>query len=478
MNTPKTTEPSKKVEDKKQSSKKMKGINVFVLIFTVLLIATILTYIVPAGEYSRVEVDGRMMVESDSFKHIDSSPVSIFNIFGAIPRGMVEAAEIIFFVFIIGGTFGVLSSTGAIEALITTVAKKLANKEKWLIFILMFFFAMGGSLMGMAEETLVYIPIMIPLALALGFDVLTGTAIVLLGASVGFTTAIMNPFTVGIAQGIAGLPLFSGMGLRIILFVIMYIVSTLFVYRYAMKVKKDRSLGFYGKYKENDQQQILNSDVQLTKTHKLVLLCFLSNFVILVIGVTQFKWFINEIAGLFIFLIIVIGIIGRMGADKTINAFMRGAADIIPGALVIGVARAILIVLNDGHIIDTILFYAADTLQHIPAAFNSIGMFIMQSFIHFIIPSGSAQASLTIPIMAPLADLVGITRQTAVLSFSLAEGIGNIVFPTSGYFMAALAIGGIPWNKWIKWIFPLILIQYAISFIAITIAHFINYGPF
>ncbi|WP_320940233.1 AbgT family transporter [Lysinibacillus capsici] len=462
----------------KTSQKKVKGFNVFLLIFSVLVIATILTYIVPAGEYSRVEVDGRTMVESDSFKHIDSSPVSLFNIFSAIPRGMVEAGEIIFFVFIIGGTFGVLSSTGAIEALITTIARKLANKEKWLIFILMLFFAMGGSLMGMAEETLVYIPIIIPLALALGFDVITGTAIVLLGASIGFTTAIMNPFTVGIAQGIAGLPLFSGMGLRIILFIIMYIVSTIFVYRYAMKVKKDPSLGFYGKYNVDEQQQILQSTVRLTTTHKLVLFCFLSNFIALIIGVTQFKWFINEIAGLFIFLVIVIGFVSRMGVNKLIDSFMKGAADIIPGALVIGVARAILIVLNDGHIIDTILFYSAETLQHIPAAFNSIGMFVLQSFIHFIIPSGSAQASLTIPIMAPLADLVGITRQTAVLSFSLAEGIGNIIFPTSGYFMAALAIAGIPWNKWIKWILPLILIQYAISFIAITVAHFINYGPF
>lgn len=456
---------------------KKKGINVFVLLFSVLVVATILTHIIPAGEYSRIIENGRSIVKPGTFKLETSAPVDLFGLATSIPKGMVEAGEIIFYILIIGGTFGVISATGAIEALIITLSRKLANNEKWLIPIMMLFFAAGGSLIGMSEETLIYIPIMIPLALALGFDVITGAAIVLVGASIGFTTAIMNPFTVGIAQGIAKLPLFSGAGFRIILFIIMYVIGVVFVSRYAMKVKKDRSYGFF-RDDMSENMSVSNLDVRLEKTHKIVLLCFLLNFVVLAFGVIKYGWFITEIAGLFIILTIIIGFAGKLSANRTVESFINGASGIISGALIIGLARAIVVVLNEGHIIDTILFYASSALHHFPTSLSSVGMFFLQAIIHFIVPSGSGQAALTMPIMAPLADMLGITRQTAVLSFSLADGIGNIIFPTSGYFMAGLALAGIPWSRWAKWILPLIVIQYAIGIIAVYIANMINYGPF
>lgn len=458
--------------------KKNKTINVFVLLLIVLSIATILTHIIPAGEYARVELNGREVVDSKSFSSVKQSPVDFFDFFKAIHTGMVEAADIIFFVLIIGGTFGILSATGTLETLMAVISRKLASKEKWLIPVMMLFFALGGSLMGMAEETLAYIPILVPLAIALGFDIFTGTAIVLIGASIGFTTAVMNPFTVGIAQGIAGLPIFSGMLYRILLFIIMYGVAVWFVYRHAMKVKKDPSIGYFGGYQDINLKQSFDPNITFEKKHKWVLSCFLLNFVILVFGVIKFQWYITEIAALFILLGIIIGLAGRLTADQIVQSFMKGSAGLITGALVIGLSRATLVVLEEGHIIDTILYHTSALLQHIPSIFSAGGMFILQSLLHFVVPSGSGQAALTMPIMAPLADLVGVTRQTAVLSFSMADGIGNIIFPTSGYFMAALSLAGIPWIRWAKWVWPLILIQYGIGCIAVIIAHLVRYGPF
>jgi uncharacterized ion transporter superfamily protein YfcC len=472
------SEPQKEMSSLNQVRKKERKINVFALLLGFLVIATILTYILPAGEYARVEVDGRTTVDPQSFKWIDSTPVGFFDMVKAIHTGMVEGADIIFFVLIIGGFFGVLSATGTVDVLITTMAKKLATREKLLIPVMMLFFAVGGSLMGMAEETLAYIPLLIPLALALGFDALTGTAIVLIGASAGFTTAVMNPFTVGVAQGVAELPMFSGMGFRLILFVVVYAVSVWFVYRYAMKVKKSPSIGTYGKYSITNANKLLNSDARLTRKHKWIMAAFLVNYVILAFGVIKYKWYITEIASLFVILTIVIGIIGRLSVENTVKSFTNGAAALVGGALVIGVSRAVLVVLNEGHIVDPMLHQVSGAIQHIPGYLSVIGIYNFQALIHLILASGTGHAMLTMPIMTPLADLLDITRQTAVLSFSFADGIGNIIFPTAGTLMAGLAIAGISWTKWAKWVLPLVLIQYVIGLIAVVIAYFINYGPF
>lgn len=468
---------AKEVVSKTKNKKELK-INVFALLLVILLIATVLTYILPTGEYARVEVDGHTSVDPNSYKSIAATPVGAFDMVKSIHTGMVEASNIIFFVLIIGGFFGVLSATGTIEVLISTMARKLATREKLLIPIMMLFFAVGGSLMGMAEETLAYIPLLIPLALALGFDTITGTAIVLVGASAGFTTAIMNPFTVGIAQGIAELPTFSGMGFRLVLFIIVYIVSVAYIYRYAMKVKKNPSLGFYGKYSMEQTNELITTNAKLTSSHKWILIAFLINYIVLAFGVIKFQWYITEIASLFVILTVAIGIIGRLSIDDVVKSFTQGSAALISGALIIGVSRAILVVLNAGHIVDPMLHGVSDAIKHIPSYLSVIGMYNFQAAIHFILASGSGHAMLTMPIMAPLADLLDITRQTAVLSFSFADGIGNIIFPTAGTLMAGLAIAGIPWTKWAKWILPLVLIQYLIGLIAVIVAHFINYGPF
>jgi len=464
-------------ESGEKKEKRERKINVFALLLVFLVIATIITHIMPAGEYTRIQKNGYTTVNPNSFKWIASAPVGFFDMLKAIPTGMVEAANIIFFVLIIGGFFGVLKASGTVEALVSTMAKKLANREKLMIPIIMLFFALGGSLMGMAEETLAYVPLFIPLALAIGFDTITGTAMVLVGASVGFTTAIMNPFTVGLAQGIAGLPMYSGMGFRLVLFVVIYLIAVTFVYRHAMKVKKNPSMGIFGKFETSRSDTLLKAKVELTTRHNWILTAFFINYVILVFGVIKYKWYITEIASLFIILTIVIAILGKISIDDTVESFTQGSASLISGALIIGVSRAILVVLNQGHIIDPLLHQVSEGMKHIPAFLSVVGMYNFQAAIHFILASGSGHAMLTMPIMAPLADLLHITRQTAVLSFSFADGIGNIIFPTGGTLMAGLAIAGISWTKWAKWILPLILIEYLIGFIAVIIAHAIGYGP-
>lgn len=455
-----------------------KGINAFVLIFIVIVIASILTYILPAGQYERVEVDGRSVVDPTTFTFVESSPVGFMDVFNSIHLGMIEGSGIIFFVFIVGGAFGILKATGALEALVKLISLRLSDRATLLIPVLMLFFAAGGTLMGMAEETLVYIGILVPLAIALKFDAFTGLAIVSLGASVGFSAAVMNPFTIGVAQGIAELPTFSGIGLRLALLATLYVAAVWYVLRHAKRVKNNPSLGFYGKYDPASVEVELDENFKMETRHKLILYTFLLNFIVLIFGVLKLGWYITEIAGLFLFFGIVIGLIGKLAPGNVADSFLDGAKEMVPGALVIGVAQAILVIFKSGALMDTILYYASNVIGNLPPVLSAIGMFLFQLCFNFIIPSGSGQAALTMPIMAPLADLIGVTRQTAVLAFQLGDGLSNIVFPTVGFFMAGLAIAGIPWIRWVKWVFPFLLIEIGIGIVFLIIAQLTQYGPF
>ncbi|AOV08005.1 YfcC family protein [Sporosarcina ureilytica] len=455
-----------------------KGINAFVLVFIVVAVAAILTYIMPAGQYERQEVDGRSVVDPATFTFIESTPASFMDLFNSIHLGMLEGSGIIFFVFIVGGAFGILKTTGALEAFVKVIALKFSDRATILIPILMLFFAAGGTLMGMAEETLVYIGILVPLALALRFDVFTGFAIVSLGASVGFSAAVMNPFTVGVAQGVAELPLFSGMGLRLALLATLYVAAVWYVTRHAKKVRANPSLGFYGRYDRETIVSVIDEDFKISTRHKLVLYTFLLNFIVLIYGVIKLDWYITEIAGLFLLFGILIGFIGKISSSNIADSFIDGAKEILPGALIIGVAQAILVIFKNGSLMDTILYYASNMIDSLPPVLSAIGIFIFQLFFNFLIPSGSGQAALTMPIMAPLGDLIGVTRQTTVLAFQLGDGMSNIIFPTVGFFMAGLAMAGIPWTRWVKWVFPFFLIQIGIAVVFLIIAQLTQYGPF
>lgn len=460
-------------------AKKTKGIHAFVLLFGIIVCVAILSYILPAGTYERMDVDGRQVIVSDTFQFTKSNPVGFLDIFRSIHTGMIDASAIIFFVLIIGGVFGILAETEALDACIVMLSKKLVNREKWIIPVLMLFFGAAGALMAMAEETLVYIGIVVPLAIALGFDAIVGLSMVTIGASVGFTAGVLNPFTVGVAQGVAELPTFSGIEFRIILFVVLYIVAVQYVYKYAEKIKQNPSIGFYGYYKLDSQAEtLLPLHKKMETRHKSILVIFLLNIITLVFGIIKYGWYMTEIAGLFILFGIVIGIVGKLSPSSIADSFIKGAGNLLGGALIIGFAQAILVLLKDAGLMDTILYYFSTAIDRIPTAFTTAGMFFLQMGMNFIIPSGSGQAALTMPIMAPLADMVGITRQTAVLAFQLGDGISNMIFPTSGFFMAGLALAGIPWGRWIRWVFPFIVIEITIAIFALMISQWIHYGPF
>lgn len=465
------------LDEEKIVVEESKGINAFVLIFFVIVLATVLTYIMPAGQYERVDLDGRTVVDPTTFQFVESSPVGFLELFNSVHSGMMAGSAIIFFVLMVGGAFGILKATGALDALVKYLSVRLANRENILIPILILVFAAGGTLMGMAEETIVYIGILVPLAIALGFDAITGFAIVSLGASIGFSAAIMNPFTVGVAQGIAELPTYSGMGLRVALLVVLFIAANWYIFRYAKKIKENPELGFYGHFNRDAKAEI-DEGYKMERRHVLVLLTFLLNFIVLIYGVIQHGWYITEIAGLFLFFGILMGLIGRLSASRISDSFIAGARDLIAGALIIGFAQTILVIFQNGNLMDTILYYAAGLVGHLPPILNAVGMFLVQLCINFFIPSGSGQAALTMPIMAPLSDLIGVTRQTAVLAYQLGDGLSNIFFPTVGYFMAALAVAGIPWGRWIKWVLPFFILELVIAVIFLILAQIIQYGPF
>lgn len=471
------------VEKTKKTNKAIKLPHTYVLIFCVIIIAAILTYIVPAGQYERIEDPNshRTVVDPNSFTRVENDPVNILEILTAIPKGMINAAQITFFIFIVAGSFQIITSTGAIEAGIYKVASLLKGKEQLLIPIFMFLFSLTGAFLGFAEENIVFIPVAITLARALGYDAIVGMSLVTLGGAVGFNSAMMNPFTVGVAQGIAELPLFSGIGLRFIIWIVLLIISIAYVMRYAKKVKNNPELSLIAdieKEERNKNSFDITEERKLLPFHYFVFLTLIIGFATIVYGVYEYKWYINEIAAVFLGMGIVSGFISKMGPNNMAEEFIKGAKAIVFGALVVGIARAILIVLQDGLILDSIIHSLANVISKLPKSLAAVGMFIVQSLINFIIPSGSGQAATTMPIMVPLADIVGITRQTAVLAFHFGDGFSNTFTPTASTLMASLSIAKIAYEKWIKYYGKLFVIWSIIGAIFMVIATMISYGPF
>ncbi len=464
---------------KKKKQSNIKFPHVLVLLFVVIVIAAGFTYLATPGEYERIEVDGRTVIDPGSYEVVERSPVGVFGILQSIPKGLGEVQLIVFFIFIVGGAFGIIHRTGAINSGIASLTEKMKGRERLIIPVMMLVFALGAGMLGLIEEFLPFIPIMVLLSLGLGFDSLTGAGIVLIGAGAGFAGAFMNPFTVGIAQGIAELPTFSGLGYRIVVFLVITSIGIAFVYTYAGKVKKNPELSpVYEEDKKKREKLVFEKFEGMEGRHKAVLAVILLFFIILAWGVIQEGWYILEIASLFLGLGIVAGIVGRLSADNIAESFVEGAKDLTMAALIVGIARAILVVLQDGMIIDTVLFGMANILQGVPAYLSAVGMFFFQVLLNIIVPSGGGQAALTMPIMAPLSDLVGVTRQTAVLAYQLGDGFTNIWSPTSGFFMAGLGLAGVMWNKWAKWFLPCLLAWIVAGVVLVVIAQIINYGPF
>ncbi len=473
----------KSLDISRNNKKSFQMPHIFIILFSFIFIVSLLTYIIPAGSYDRtIGVEGRSILISDSYKTIPKNPISLLELFVAIPKGFVEAGWVIVLTFCVGGGFLVVKKTGIIYAAISWMAKKLRKRGLLIIPILMTVFAIIDAFIGMPELCLVYVPILLPLTFALGFDSITAVAIALIGSAAGFTAALTNPFTIGIAQKIAGLPLYSGAGYRVLVLVITLTVGIIFVVRYAKRVRANPESSLMFEADKVIKEKFLGDDEDLSVAiggrQIIAGVSAVLLFILLIFGVFLLGWDMPEIGGIFIAIGVVSGLIAGLSGEEISEAFLEGCKDVLMGALIIGIARGIIVIMVESQIIDTVIYGLSLFVQFLPAQVTSVGMLIVQSFFNFLVPSGSGQTVITMPIMAPLADLVGVTRQTAVLALQFGDGISNIFYPTSGYFMASLAIARVPWDKWAKFMLPLFLIWSGLGAVFLIIAQAIQWGPF
>lgn len=452
-----------------------------VLVFFMIVAVTILTYIIPAGKYDREMIGGVETVIADSFHYVEQSPVSFFKIFTALDEGMINAASIIMFILVIGGSTGVLTETRAVDALMAKVVlgQKGRKREKLILAGITAFFAFLGGVVGLYEETLVFLPFAIMASIALGYDAVVGVSIGYLAMCVGSACAVMNPFTVAIAQEIAGLPLYSGMVYRGIILIAMESVTIWYIFRYCKKIRlnPENSLVYGTDYSEM-QLESDQSKIELNTRRKIVLFIFASMLTVLVVTVVKFQWGLVNMSGLFLIMAISSGFCMGMNGTQIANRFSKGVADISFVALLVGIARGVTIILNDGMIIDTIINTLVSPMQMMPKSMAAICMYVIQIFINFFIPSGSGQAMVAMPIMIPISDLLGVNRQVAVLAFQLGDGLSNMIIPMMGATAAAIQIGKIPFGKWLPFAGKLLIIQSFLSAGFLIVASLINYGPF
>lgn len=471
-----------KVEEK--SKKKIEFPHLFVILLVVIIAVTILTYIIPAGEYVRVvdEQTDQTIIDPDSFRYVESSPVSPFEMIVSIQEGLIQASQITFLVFMAFAALYLVQQTGAIDASIALMVKKTQsnpNVAKLTIAIIMVILSAWGSTGTISYEQIVaFVPIFSTLAIALGYDPLVGLGMSFIPVGMGFASATVNPFTIGVAQGIAELPLFSGIGLRLAVLLIMTILTIIYVLIYANKIKKDPSKSLVADidFKELEIDEVRLS-TEFTTARKLTLLILATGVGFMAYGLISLGWYINEIAAIFIIVAILTGVVNKWTPNKIANTFVEGLSKGVLSALVVGVARGILVVISKGNILDTIINSAATLLSELSLYLSSFGMLVFQTLLNFLIPSGSGQAATSMPIMVPLADLIGMNRQIAVLIFQFGDGFSNLIWPTS-FILIACALSKVPLNRYYKWFLPLFLICFIIQAIFIIIAVNIDYGPF
>lgn len=448
----------------------------YALLLFIIVVASLLTYLIPAGEYAREKKDGQTLVISGSYQEVSQHGVSFFDIFRAIPEGLLSGGEIVFYIFLVGGAFGIVHKTGAFENGVNKAMSTLGSYKVLMIPLTMTIFSILGFSIGLAEETIIFVPIGIIIARTLGYDALTGAAMVILGAASGFIGGMLNPFTVGVAQSVAELPLFSGWGLRSIIYIFILLAAITTVMIYARKVKQDMSKSIVYELEQAEGQSTATMDTpRFTKRQKVGLLLIVAAIILNVFGIFNYSWSFNEMSANFLLAGLLAGVIGGLGINGTFEAMIEGMKDILFGAMIVGFAKGIIVILEDGQVIDTIVHGMTTLLTDVPSSAVIIAMFILQFFLNFFIPSGSGQALTTMPLMVPISDLLHINRQITVLAFQYGDSISNVLFPTSAILMGALAVGKISYTQWLKFAWKLILVWVIICCIGMSIALMIGY---
>ncbi|MDR3670137.1 MAG: hypothetical protein P4L36_04795 [Holophaga sp.] len=447
-----------------------------VLLAIFILLAGVLTHVVPAGEFTRFkDAAGRLIIVPGTFHLVAARPVAFFAVPAELIKGLLKASHVVYYVIIIGGTSEIVTRTGMIRAFTGRMAQALQGREAWVIPIFMGVFAVAGFTMGMSSEVLIFIPIGIIAARSVGFDTVTGTAMILLGTHLGFIAGLFNPFTTGIAQAIAQVPIFSGLWLRVVVLVVFLVVTSLYTARYACRVKADPARSVVADLPELNEPDDKDAMVALKAKHFVVLAIIVVGLTGLLYGATTKKWLFDEMAALFLSMGIVSGFAAGFNPNQVARYFMDGSRRILYGALIIGFSGAIIVVLEDGKVVDSIIYYLVNCLNYLPIFMRPLGMYAVNLLISPVILSASGMAMATIPVMAPVADLLHISRQTAVLIFQFGNDITHLVLPTTAATMGALAAAKIPYERWLKWVWPLFLAWIVMGGLFILFAVAIGY---
>ena len=452
-------------------AKSFKVPHTLVLLFAMILLAFAATFVLPQGAFDTVDHDGHESVVPGSYTPDAERKLLAWHVpFSSIPKGFAAAQGIIFFVFIIGGAFGVFRASGAADALIGKLLELFGDTPAVLIFGAMFIFAAGSSTIGMAEEYLPFVPMLLALCTALGFDAVVAIGVLCCGYGIGYGTAILNPFTVFIAWDIAGVQQGSGMAFRLVLGAVMLAVGFHHVWSYAKRVKANPEKSLLAGTDRDMRKQAKTEFPVLNGNHLIILGLLAVTLVAIVLGIREYGWYLTELGAIFLGAAIVMGFVARLGPDSIAKHFCEGAGELTTTALLIGFARTIEEVLKEGRVIDTIINAIAQPLEAMGPHIAAIGMFVVQSLCNLFIPSGSGQAYVTMPIMAPLADLVGVSRQISVLAYQFGDGFTNIVVPTNAVLIGILGLAGIPYDRWLRFVFPFLLKIWVVAAIAMVIA--------
>jgi uncharacterized ion transporter superfamily protein YfcC len=455
----------------------------FTILFVLIILVAGLSWIIPAGQYERVpsEALGKDVPVAGSYAVTDGNPQGIFDVILAPIAGFYDpstyaanAIDVSLFVLVIGGFIGVVTATGSIDAGIARAMLRLKGRENWMIPILMGLFALGGTTYGMAEETLAFYVLLIPVMIAAGYDALVPVAVIMLGAGVGVLGSTVNAFATVIASDAAGIPFTDGMTVRLIILALSWIAAVVFVMRYAARVKADPSRSLVFDRKAANEAHFLKSKEALssdfTGLHKIVLILFAATFGLMIWGVSSGGWWMAEMSGLFLASALIIGIVGRLGEAKLVEAFVNGARDLLGVALIIGLARGIVVVMDAGQITDTILHSAETTVAGLPGAAFVTVVYWIEVGMSFFVPSTSGLAVLSMPILAPVADFAGVDRSNVVTAFATASGVVNLITPTSAVVMGGLAIGKVPYERWLRFVWPLLLVLTVIIMASLAVA--------
>ena len=419
-----------------------------ILLVLCVLVAAACTWLLPAGQYERRDdpVAGREVVVAGTYHEVAPSPVDPFNAIVAIPKGMTDAASVIFYVFLVGGAFAVVERTGALAQLVNWLAQRLARRGLWVIPIVGFAFAWGGILIQMQEELIAFVPVLLLLSRRLGFNALTAVAMSLGAAAVGASFSPINPFQVGIAQKVAGLELLSGWEFRSVFLLVAWLIWTGGTMRFARRTRvapgsvapKDTGAAAAGW-----RQTVVLGIVLVT-------------FVIFVVGVTRYGWDFEQLSALFFLMGVAAGLVGRLGVGGMADGYVEGFRSMAFAALLIGFARGIYVVLDEGHVVDTIVHGLFTPIASLPTTLSALGMMAVHGLVHLPVPSTSGQAVLTMPLLVPLSDLIGLSRQVTVLAYQYGAGLCELVTPTNGALMAMLAASGVRYEDWLRFVVPVV----------------------